>query len=142
MQTFLPLADFSETASVLDRQRLGKQRVETMQIMKVFTKTKGGWVNHPAVKMWKGFGWALMQYQEAICNRWVTELGYRDTCLDKTRETYYTLPSELQNEGVWPEWLGDEEFHLSHRSNLLRKKPEHYGQFWDDPADLGYVWPE
>jgi len=33
MQTFVPYANFSESAKVLDRQRLGKQRVETLQVM-------------------------------------------------------------------------------------------------------------
>lgn len=37
MQTFLPYPDFAESASVLDRQRLGKQRVETLQVMKALT---------------------------------------------------------------------------------------------------------
>ena len=32
--------------------------------------------------------------------------------------------------------------HASHRSNLLRKDPEHYMQFgWTEPPDLPYVWP-
>ena len=142
MQTFFPDPDVRETARVLDRRRLGKQRVETMQIMKTFRGESSGWQNHPAVKMWKGFGWALMKYQEAICNRWVTDLGYRDTCLDKTRDIYYTLDSTLRNEGVWPGWIGNEEFHVSHKSNLLRKDPDYYREFWKDtPDDLPYVWP-
>jgi hypothetical protein len=32
LQTFLPYPDFAESAAVLDRMRLGKQRVETLQI--------------------------------------------------------------------------------------------------------------
>lgn len=35
MQTFLPYPDFSKSASVLDKRRLGKQRVENLQIMQV-----------------------------------------------------------------------------------------------------------
>ena len=34
MQTFLPYPDFARSAAVLDRQRLGKQRVEVLQILK------------------------------------------------------------------------------------------------------------
>ena len=34
MQTFLPYPDFAESAKVLDNKRLGKQRVECLQIMK------------------------------------------------------------------------------------------------------------
>jgi hypothetical protein len=42
-----------------------------------------------------------------------------------------------------PPWLGDEAVHASHRSNLLRKNPTHYGQFgWEESTDLEYVWPE
>lgn len=42
----------------------------------------------------------------------------------------------------YPSWLGDEEFHRSHRSNLLRKNEQHYQQFWpDERNDLEYVWP-
>ena len=34
MQTFLPVADFEESARLLDSPRLGKQRVETLQILR------------------------------------------------------------------------------------------------------------
>jgi hypothetical protein len=33
MQTFLPYPDFRKSAEVLDRQRLGKQRVEGLQLI-------------------------------------------------------------------------------------------------------------
>ncbi len=33
MQTFIPEPDLYQSVRVLDRQRLGKQRVETLQIM-------------------------------------------------------------------------------------------------------------
>jgi hypothetical protein len=34
MQTFLPYPDYKLSASVMDMRRLGKQRVETWQIIK------------------------------------------------------------------------------------------------------------
>ena len=34
MQTFLPVADFADSARLLDSPRLGKQRVETLQILR------------------------------------------------------------------------------------------------------------
>jgi hypothetical protein len=45
-----------------------------------------------------------------------------------------------------PPWLGDEAFHMAHRSNLRRKDPTHYsperlGPVWDVPDDLLYQWP-
>ena len=33
MQTFLPYADFAQSAKVLDMKRLGKQRVEVLQLL-------------------------------------------------------------------------------------------------------------
>jgi hypothetical protein len=41
-----------------------------------------------------------------------------------------------------PSWLGDERVHSSHRSNLLRKRPEHYGLLgWTEGPDMPYHWP-
>ena len=42
MQTFLPYADYTRTAKCLDRQRLGKQRVECKQILNAL-ENGGGW---------------------------------------------------------------------------------------------------
>jgi len=39
MQTFLPYADFARCAEVLDPRRLGKQRVEALQIMRACRPT-------------------------------------------------------------------------------------------------------
>lgn len=54
MQTFLPYADFARSAQVLDRARLGKQRVETKQIMLALTTEYYGWKYHPVTLMWSG----------------------------------------------------------------------------------------
>ena len=138
MQTFLPYKDFAQSAAVLDRQRLGKQRVETLQVMNALIDPMYGWRNHPAVKMWRGYASALLRYQEAVCNEW-TSRGYKDTCLDKTRLA--VAQSGLMLDDIMPDWLGNEDIHRSHRSNLLRKFPEHYAQYFDDVDNLEYVWP-
>ena len=61
MQTFLPYSNFKETASILDYRRLGKQRVEAMQIINSIEK-QTGWKHHPIVKMWEGYESALQLY--------------------------------------------------------------------------------
>lgn len=135
MQTFLPYESFSASAYALDRQRLGKQRVEAWQILRVLTGQTNGWANHPAVKMWRGYDNALAYYGVRICSEWIGR-GYKDTLLPKFIE------HNSKNILTLPHWLGDEQFHTSHKSNLLRKDPEHYGQYWDNiPDDLPYVWP-
>jgi hypothetical protein len=148
VQTFLPYADFDRSARVLDDKRLGKQRVETLQVVRALTRPDYGWKNHPAVLMWKGFEEALGQYGLTCCAAW-TDLGFADTCaativtdlqaygIDAVR----TQP-ELAAAGAVPPWLGDEALHRSHRSALVRKDPEHYRTlFADVPDDLDYVWP-
>ena len=62
-------------------KRLGKQRVETLQILQTLTYGSK-WRNHPAVKMWDGYIPALVEYGVAICEEWLAR-GYKDTCLEK-----------------------------------------------------------
>jgi hypothetical protein len=132
----MPLDTYRETAKVLDYRRLGKQRVECKQILLALTGQSKGWVQHPAVKMWRGYEDQLALYAAEICMEW-RRRGYRDTLLSWFTEQHTNLPSsEL------PPWMGNPDFHLSHRSNLLRKAPDHYGQLWPEvPNDLPYVWP-
>lgn len=136
MQTFVPHgADFKRNAEVLDRQRLGKQRVEAWQILLTLTEGRKGWSNHPAVKMWDGHIEALAQYGIVMCREWIGR-GYKDTLLERFYQFAPTMDS------AWPAWLERADVMLSHRSNLVRKMPVHYGMLWPDvPNDLPYVWP-
>jgi hypothetical protein len=139
MQTFLPYPDFVKSAKCLDMKRLGKQRVEAYQILQCLLGEKDGWHNHPAVKMWKGHETALADYGCTICQEWVNR-GYKDTCRDKIWNMWAKCSFPMNVE--YPKWLGNEEFHASHRSNLLRKNPEHYSQFgWTENDNMEYVWP-
>jgi len=148
MQSFLPYPDFARTAAVLDPRRLGKQRVEALQILRGLTVPGYGWRHHPAVKMWTGYEEALVRYGLEICSAW-TATERPDTCstslmadLRQARDVRTVRDqAELGEAGELPPWLGDEAFHRSHRSALLRKDPDFYGAFFDDPPDLPYVWP-
>jgi hypothetical protein len=148
MQTFLPYPDFERSARALDAKRLGKQRVETIQVVRALTRPGYGWANHPAVLMWKGFEEALGRYGFTCCAVW-TELGFGDTCeltiaadLREAGISSVRTQQELAAAGALPPWLGDEELHRSHRSALVRKDPDHYGPLFPDaPDDVPYVWP-
>jgi len=166
MQTFLPYPDFARSAQVLDNKRLGKQRVECLQILKTLAKQpqycptcysefpfdyahwlrcsqqgkhvmlkKTPWYNHPAVKMWRGYEQALVIYGLIVCNEWRNR-NFKDTCEAK-------IKAFEKFEVVFdPPWLGNADFHASHRSNLLRKDPVWYSKFgWTEPPTLEYVWP-
>ena len=135
MQTFLPDKSFVKSAYYLDNRRLGKQRVECLQILKALTEPTYGWQNHPAVKMWRGYEHSLLNYSLFICDEWIKR-GYKDTCRDKM------INIKLPKTSKDPFWLGDEKFHASHRANLKRKDPEFYSKWaWDEPDYLPYVWP-
>jgi len=79
MQTFVPYSDFEASARALDVKRLGKQRVEVIQIVRALTVPGYGWASHPAVLMWQGYEEALGRYGLTMCDVWL-ELGFGDTC--------------------------------------------------------------
>jgi hypothetical protein len=70
VQTFLPYPDFALSAGVLDPRRLGKQRVEAIQVLRGLTVPGYGWRHHPAVKMWAGYEEALVRYGLETCAAW------------------------------------------------------------------------
>ena len=139
MQTFLPYPSFAQSAHCLDNRRLGKQRIEAFQILHALTEEHYGWKNHPAVIMWTGARRALVDYNIEICKEWLAR-GFVDTVAEKLR-IYRIAHNDFEGEET-AEWLGNEKFHASHRSNLLRKNPSHYKQFgWMEKDDLPYFWP-
>jgi len=131
MQTFLPYPDFRRSLRILDFRRLGKQRLEASQLIRAITGGVG-WSRHPAARMWSGYLNALKLYYNLAIEEWVRR-GYRNRMKKMI----------IEGEIVLPPWVGDEAFHASHRSNLLRKDPVYYGQFgWQEPPTLPYVWNE
>ncbi|GAB7191866.1 hypothetical protein NUM3379_25740 [Kineococcus sp. NUM-3379] len=147
MQTFLPYPDFARSAAVLDKPRLGKQRVETLQVLRALELPDYGWANHPAVRMWRGCTPALVAYGLACVEAW-SRFGHADSTerliAEFAPEVVGRPQRELADEGLMPVWLGDERVHASHRSKLIQKAPELYRPvFGDEEADdLDYFWPE
>lgn len=131
MNTFLPYPSFVETARVLDDRRLGKQRIEALQIICVLEDGVGGWADHPATLMWRGFTPLLRFYFDCVSREWESR-GFEHT-MGYFRQAF---PVPV------PPWMRDERLHSSHRANLLRKDPAHYGRFnWADDPSLPYYWP-
>lgn len=133
MQTFMPLPDYYESMMTLDKSRLGNQVWR-----EGLTLIRGGWSNHPASRMWRGYEYHLGLYLLAGIE-----------ALKHQRNKHYVevenkIIAEMQKhpDNGPPPWLGNQEFHASHRSNLIRKNPEHYRAFgWTEPDNLPYVWP-
>lgn len=139
MQTFLPFKDFKQSAQVLDRRRLGKQRSETKQLVEghlgigSLTTRK-----HPASIMWRGFLPALIEYGIAICEEW-RHRGYVDFVLYELQGYQH----QIGKVEAYPPWLGHDVFHASHRGRLMAKEPSHYRNVlgWTDDPFQPYLWP-
>lgn len=139
MQTFLPSTSFTRSAQCLDRQRLGKQRVEVLQILKALSGKSKGWIKHPAVLMWRGHEDWLISYGLAICHEW-KQRGYKDSCMEKISIYAYLF----MNNTSCPSWLLDNNNPLcsSHRAALLAKNYQWYSKFnWKEQPKIDYYWP-
>lgn len=138
-----------EESPILRKRDLPKEEWQVERI------TTTGWLNHPVVKMWRGHELKLLEYQRATCEEW-TSRGYKDTTLEKSEYLFEFFGGDRVQAATAPWWLGLEEFHLSHQSNLLRKTHEmteaqekqlgisrtHYDGYFPAVADdLPYYWP-
>jgi len=129
MQTFLPHPSFTRSVRDLDNRRLGKQRVETYQILRALNGQSKGWTNHPATKMWRGYERALSNYLRASIIEWISR-GFKNTM---------AIP-DFDSKAPLPPWFGDDRLHSSHRANLKRKDGAHYAHYEEDPS-TPYFWP-
>tara|TARA_R100000458_G_C8275761_1_gene250922 strand:+ start:2690 stop:3151 length:462 start_codon:yes stop_codon:yes gene_type:complete len=152
MQTFLPYVSIKDSLYSLDDKRLGKQRVECLQILNTLDPDHDsrGWENHPAVKMWRGYEGYLALYALTCCEAWAIR-GMQNRGFDKPYSNAKTEPkirayvdkyTDMFGADV-PPWWYDNRIHRSHQSNLLRKNPEHYRSIFgpDVPDNLPYYWP-
>jgi hypothetical protein len=169
MQTFLPYPDFIQSAKCLDYKRLGKQRVESKQILDILNgdSKSNAWKNHPAVLMWKGYEHELQVYHDIMICEWIYR-GYKNNMKlfneaicdyyesyhkDKLFINYYTecdqrideyrqkrrFPLDTFHYRI-PKWITNE-FCSYHRATLLYKNPEWYSQFgWTEEPKYEYLW--
>lgn len=167
MQTFLPYAPFDKSADTLDPKRRWKQVVEVAQMLKAleqgpytaydtkkkvykygsvkkwlakgrrYTKRATPWYNHSATRMWRGYEPALRLYFNHMLVAVIRSKSHRVTAYMP-----FDLRTVAERNPPLPPWLGKKKFHASHRSNLLRKDPDFYGQYgWTEKPNLPYHWP-
>ena len=141
MQTFIPVPDFNESAQAMDLKRLGKQIIESQQIFKALSLPEYGWKNHPATRMWDGHRLALVKYTKAFNREWFERRNAHHGAYLNLLNIMKQVDVSLE-EFELPEWWGRQDVHDSHKSNLVRKFPEHYAKFWPEVSDdIPYVWP-
>jgi hypothetical protein len=117
----------------LDKSRLGNQVWR-----EGITLIRGGWPNHPASKMWQGHFYHLGLY----LLEGIKVLAERGKYYGEIEAKIRAEMEKHNHNQTAPHWVGNEQFHSSHRSNLLRKNPVWYGQFgWTESPDMEYIWP-
>jgi hypothetical protein len=80
--------------------------------------------------MWGPYVNALKLYYNDCLDEWISR-GFKNMMEYETIEGDFELPH----------WLGHEEFHSSHRANLLRKDSTFYSQFgWTEDPSNPYLW--
>lgn len=165
VNTFVCDYSLYEIAKHLDDSRLNKQITEADQIIDALIKKEndpnfsGGFINHPATKMWTGHVLALQVYRDAMLNEW------RERGKNYDADFYGTDPKDIKiiqcefdgftsifhgqfNEYTFPPWFSFPPLIESHRAALLMKDPNYYGNFWNDDLYLenfkfkGYFWPK
>ena len=143
MQTFLPNQDFTKSAELLDWRRLGKQRVETLQILRALLWETEGWRNHPAALMWEGYEFQLSRYGLYMCREWKRR-GYNPGVTQPQLRALYNVmkedPTAYPHAKPW--WLGRKKFHQAHRRMLVWKAPNHYLGLFKDVLEVPEVKPE
>ena len=148
MITLLPVKSFVKSMEFLDTLTLDRQRIEAAMILEVLTEEDYlphvkfvspfnrefiHWFKCPSVQMWKGYEEWLKLYIACA----IGEFKFRGHSSNIATPKYDT---SLQDP---PEWLGLEELHASHRSNLIRRLPSHYQKFWpSENEELPYYWPQ
>jgi hypothetical protein len=136
MQTFLPSANATIAASMLDSKRLNKQILECYQILNVLSgKSKGGgWRNHPAVLMWKGYEKGLWKYVQAM----IVEARSRGIRTENNEANLNNL-----KDLCWDIWGDNPPSFWNDKTKLMRVVTTHKASLFDkDPmfyARFGYA---
>jgi hypothetical protein len=159
MQTFLPYPDFKKSLQTLDYRRLGKQRVEAYQIIRILKAASQSKVYHGGEEeatqsyntIRRGADGEAKKGRRMNAKWRKYEGGWRNHPAVKmwhghinALKLYYNLSLEewtgrgyrnnmqkmiIRGKITYPQWLGTNCFHAAHRSNLLRKDIGFYGKY-------------
>src|SRR5882757_119106 len=134
----MPNIGFFKSLRQLDDDRLSKQRQDALAALQLLLgpKTK---IRHAIMDMWGGYEYVLGVYGMSACSEWQNKRGNRD----KIAFDIHALLDGLPKEFDVPPWMGDLDFHRSHRSYLIRKMPEVYEEYRPNtPLNMPLLWPK
>lgn len=136
--TLFPNIGFFKSLRPLDDARLGKQRQDALKILKgVMGEEEVPY--HLSQDAWYGYEYTLGIYGMSACSVWQQERNNRDSLAFRIHEILEAVPHETD----MPPWMEDLNFHRSHRSYLIRKRPAHYAPMWPNtPENMPILWPQ
>lgn len=137
MQTFLPYASYSDTARILDSNRLNSGINEALVLEKSLARFydlnrrgESGWEGHTVAKFWVGHELQLARLGQAFAAEFVyrplkgADQAERLT-QRKKRLGFWTAMIEMMEDNNFPDHLplliGQEDFHSAFRALLLYK---------------------
>lgn len=144
--TWLTYRSFGKTAESLDNGALKLQLRNTCTLFDILTGIKPDHPkkDHPTVRMWRGYEYALGISGMCMGMEWTLKRGFAEM------EEFYFLYRAIKEvkktdeDFVYepPPWFRDADVLLSHRSNLARRDPITYGKKWKQcPENWPYLWP-
>lgn len=145
LRTWLPDPSFQVSASLLHDAEVHRTRTDVIFILEVLAGRQKHMRHSPPVTMWRGSELMLIAYGTAMCEEWKSR-GQRDSLGDRifayATEAFETGALNPHDNGNKPWWLGNEGFHMSHKSGLIALRPEFYRPKWPTVgADLPMVMP-
>lgn len=160
VNTFITSESLEECAKNLDNLRLGKQRVECIQLISfIENKDNKGFRNHPILIMWSNNVDALKVYCNFMIREWIKR-GFTNTIelydLDESKIVFYKniyneetklteiIKPEIKDDSiVFPIWFNWKPLILSHQSSLLKKNFDYYSKIFicnEEFFNFGYIW--
>lgn len=136
----MPYEDMQANALVFDDDLLRMECRASAVFLKALRGEAPGWQRHSTTKLWQGHEEALACYGMFMAQ----ELHFRR--LGGVEEGHI-IRQLMPGAGDWlpemPEWVGCLDIHVSHRSFLVAKNPNHYGpQFPAVKGEVSLRWPE
>lgn len=144
MMLWLTRMSLFDTMDDIDTDLLATQRVDAWQLFTSFIyDTQLVAESHPVWRCWVGYEAAVAAYGAATDAALAARsIGHGGLGMHFARGIEELRTAGEEETFVMPPWTDDADVLRSHRSNMVRRWPEHYADTWrGTPALMPYLWP-
>lgn len=146
MITYIPYSNFTQCAMVLPDDLLEIQVNDATELFITAVTGREKWKNTGSAVLWRDCPVKLYQYAQAMAmeldQRNVSEGEWLAKVSEIVWDAMKTGHIDETNANFQPWWLGKTGLHLSHRSMLLEKRPQHFGSIFESGLrpGMGFTW--